>query len=126
MQPVYHFEMVARDPEKAINFYKNVFGWEFNKVPHVEYWTITTTQSGQQGINGGLTPFVGPPPTPFEPEKEVSRVTNSILVDDLDKVSQKVEAAGGKIIPPKPGTENPYVKICEDPNGIRFGIYKAG
>ena len=29
MPRVVHFEIHADDPERAINFYKSVFGWEF-------------------------------------------------------------------------------------------------
>ena len=122
MQSVIHFEMVAKDPKKAIDFYTNVFGWNFTEVAPGKYWTITTTQSGQQGINGGLTPF-GTPETPFEE----SRVTNSILVPDVDQFTDKVVKAGGTIVMPKkhePGFGD--LAICKDTNGITFGVYKPG
>ena len=31
MSSVTHFEISANDPEKAVEFYKQVFGWEINK-----------------------------------------------------------------------------------------------
>jgi predicted enzyme related to lactoylglutathione lyase len=120
MQSVIHFEMVAKDPQKAIDFYTNVFGWDFKPVAPGKYWTITTTQSGQQGINGGLTPF-GTPETPFE----MSRVANSILVPDVDQFTDKVKKAGGKIVKDKVHQQGfGDLAICEDTNGITFGVYK--
>jgi len=108
--------MVARVPEKTNKFFTTVFNWKFNEVEPGKYWTISGA-----GISGGLTPFAQPE-EPFEQ----SRMTNSIRVSDIDTFVQKIRAAGGKIIEPKKGEpENPNLKICEDPNGIRFGIYKA-
>ncbi len=55
MPRVVHFEIHADDPERAVKFYQNVFGWELTKWggPH-EYWVIKTGPDGSLGINGGL------------------------------------------------------------------------
>jgi uncharacterized protein len=31
MSRVVHFEIHAEDPQRAINFYANVFGWQFSQ-----------------------------------------------------------------------------------------------
>ncbi len=31
MSRVVHFEIQADQPERAVDFYKNAFGWEFNR-----------------------------------------------------------------------------------------------
>ena len=43
MPRVIHFEIVANNPKRAIEFYKEVFGWEFNQWngPQ-EYWLVKT------------------------------------------------------------------------------------
>src|SRR3989344_6094299 len=54
---VVHFEIQADDPERAIKFYKEVFGWEFPKwMDNPPYWGIMTAEEGSKelGINGGL------------------------------------------------------------------------
>lgn len=51
MNNVAYFEIQVANPPQAIEFYKNVFSWEFVKdegIP-VDYWRIQT-----QGMNGGL------------------------------------------------------------------------
>ena len=55
------FEIQAEDPERAIGFYKAVFGWSFTKVPGlpVDYWLIQS-----EDMRGGLLkrPASAPPP----------------------------------------------------------------
>ena len=42
---VAHFEIVAIEPERAIDFYTNVFGWEIKKWEEgeMDYWMVMTT-----------------------------------------------------------------------------------
>ena len=53
-----HFEIQAQDPERAIKFYTEVFGWKIDKWPGLdwEYWVVMTADkdSKEPGINGGL------------------------------------------------------------------------
>lgn len=51
---VVHFEIGALDPDRAIDFYKGLFGWKFQSWKDGgEYWVITTGDS-VPGIDGGL------------------------------------------------------------------------
>jgi predicted enzyme related to lactoylglutathione lyase len=115
MPRVIHFEIVADNPERAMKFYKEVFGWEFNKWDGPQdYWLVKTGEDGQPGINGGLTPKMN---------QQSSRVTNTIDVPSIDDFSKKISTQGGKIIQPKmaiPGIG--YLAICQDTEGIPFGI----
>ena len=55
MPRVVHFEIHAGDPERAVNFYQTLFGWNFQKWEGpMPYWLITTGPDDQRGINGGL------------------------------------------------------------------------
>ena len=55
MPRIVHFEIPADDPERAVKFYQDVFGWKFQKWEGpMEYWLVTTGPDGQPGINGGL------------------------------------------------------------------------
>ena len=119
MPRVMHFEIVADKPERAMKFYKEVFGWEFNKWngPQ-EYWLVKTGEDSQPGINGGLTPK-----TNQGSGNTGGRITNSIDVHSIDEFSNKISMEGGKVLSPKmpiPGVG--YLAICEDTEGISFGI----
>ncbi|MGB8934825.1 MAG: VOC family protein [Candidatus Nitrosopolaris sp.] len=48
MPRVVHFEIVADNPERAIKFYKEVFGWEFKKWDGPQdYWFVKTGEDNQ-------------------------------------------------------------------------------
>ncbi len=71
MNRIVHFEIHAADPERAVKFYKDVFGWEITEwvIPGVEikdenrYWLVTTGPETEPGINGGLLFRRGPEPS---------------------------------------------------------------
>ena len=114
MPRVVHFDIPADDPERAIKFYEEVFGWKIEKWEGpMEYWLITTGPEDEPGIDGGL----GKRATP-------DTVTeNTIDVDSVDDYVVKVEEGGGKVIRPKsavPGVG--WLAYCEDTEGNRFGI----
>ena len=109
-----HFDLTAEDPERAMNFYQDVFDWEFTKWEGpMEYWLITTGPDSEPGINGGLAK-----------RAEGGAVTeNTIEVNSVDDFAAKIQANGGKVLRPKyaiPG-EGWYAN-CEDSEGNRFGI----
>jgi predicted enzyme related to lactoylglutathione lyase len=119
MPRVIHFEIVADNPERAMKFYKEVFGWEFNKWDgSQDYWLVKTGEDSQPGINGGLTPK-----TNQGSGNTGGRITNSIDVPSIDEFSNKISMEGGKVLSPKmpiPGVG--YLALCEDTEGISFGI----
>ena len=119
MPRVIHFEIVADKPERAMKFYKEVFGWEFNKWDGPQdYWLVKTGEDSQPGINGGLTPKMNQ-----QTGGTSGRVTNTIDVPSIDDFSQKISTEGGRVLQPKmaiPGIG--YFAICEDTEGISFGI----
>lgn len=119
MTRVVHFEIVADNPERAMKFYKQVFGWEFKKWDGPQdYWYVKTGEDSQPGINGGLAPK-----SSHEGGKPGGRVANSIDVPSVDEFANKISTEGGKILSPKmpiPGIG--YLAICQDTEGIPFGI----
>jgi predicted enzyme related to lactoylglutathione lyase len=115
MPRVVHFEISSDEPEKAIEFYKNTFGWDFRKWEGpMEYWLIMTGDKDQPGIDGGLG------------RKSPENIdVNTIDVDDVDEALKKVEANGGTEVRPKmaiPGVG--YLAYFKDPDGNIFGLMK--
>src|SRR5271154_5487358 len=55
-----HFEIHAENPQRAIKFYTDLFGWTFSKWNGPQdYWLIKTGEPGTPGIDGGLLPRRG-------------------------------------------------------------------
>jgi predicted enzyme related to lactoylglutathione lyase len=113
MPRVIHFEIQADDPERAVNFFKNVFGWKIDKWGPEEYWLATTGDDKEMGINGAImrrNPMTNP-------------TTNTIGVSSVDDYTAKINANGGKVVMPKsviPGIG--YFAYCQDTEGNTFGI----
>lgn len=115
MPRVIHFEIYTDDPEAVQPFYRDVFGWKFNKFDGpIEYWTVTTGDDKQPGINGGITrPRPGQNPGTL----------NTIAVPSLDQSIKAIEKAGGKICVPKMAIPKVgWLAYAEDPAGNVFGI----
>lgn len=114
-QPVIHFELWTKNPEKVTDFYAKVFDWNIQNIPEMNYRIVDT---GGQGINGGImTPKMGEPPWP-------GNMSFYIDVEDLEAYSEKVKAAGGKIVVPRmdvPGAGS--FTLFEDPDGRVMGLW---
>jgi predicted enzyme related to lactoylglutathione lyase len=113
MSRVIHFEISADDTERAVGFYREVFGWEFQKFggPR-DYWVVTTGEDAEPGINGGV----------FRREGPVNFV-NTVKVASVDEAASKIVERGGKVVVPKmniPGVGN--LVYCHDTEQNVFGI----
>jgi len=117
MPRVVHFEFTAHDPDRAIKFYKDVFGWTFNKWEGPEeYWLVNTGEKSEPGIDGGM---LRRPP-------EGGTTVNTIEVRSVDDYIKKATRSGGQITMPKsaiPGVG--YVAYCKDTEGNVFGIFQT-
>jgi uncharacterized protein len=116
MNRVTHFEIYTNDPKAVQPFYRDVFGWKFQKFEGgpIEYWLITTGDEKQPAINGGLArPREGQSPGTL----------NTIAVPSLNQSIKKIEQCGGKICLPKMAIPNVgWLAYAEDPAGNVFGI----
>jgi predicted enzyme related to lactoylglutathione lyase len=114
MPRVIHFEIPAADPDRAVVFYKRVFGWKIDKwAGPANYWLVTTGEDKEPGINGAIT----------EKSESVPATTNTVSVRSFDETVKKVTEAGGKVLMPKmavPGIG--YMTYCRDTEGNTFGI----
>ncbi len=116
----FYFEIQADDPERAVNFYKTVFGWKFERVEGlpVEYWRIETG-----GSRGGLLKRPAPPPPP---QSGTNAFVCSIEVEDFDATAKTISGVNGKVALPKfpiPGTC--WQGYFVDTEGNTFGIFEV-
>jgi predicted enzyme related to lactoylglutathione lyase len=114
MPKIVHFEITADNPQRAIDFYKDIFGWKVSKWDGPqEYWLIDTGDDKETGISGGIS----------KRQDGWNSVYNTIEVDSVDQYAEKVKEAGGEIVTPKhaiPGVG--YLIYCKDTENNMFGI----
>ena len=116
MPRIVHFEFAADNPERAANFYRDVFGWQSSSWGGpMEYWLVKTG-ADEPGIDGGILRHQEPMP----------RTVNTTGVDSVDAYLEKITRNGGKVAQPKmalPGVG--YQAYCIDTEGNMFGIHQA-
>ncbi len=122
MARVIHFEIHADNPDRAIRFYQNVLGWNFNKWEGATpYWLITTGPDEQPGINGGMLPRQ----CKIDGQAVIAYVC-TVGVTSLDESVKKAQSNGGTITMPKspiPGVG--WLAYCKDTEGNMFGMMQA-
>jgi predicted enzyme related to lactoylglutathione lyase len=119
---VVHFEIHATHPQRAIQFYSSLFGWRFDRWDGLAgYWLITTGDSHQPGINGGLIARTAAalPATPPCANAFVCTVS----VDDIDLCIAKAVKLGGQIVQAKlPIHDTGWLSYLQDTEGNTFGL----
>ncbi len=115
MPKVIHFEFGADDPERAIKFYQDTFGWEITKYPGgPDYWLVKAGEEGEMGINGAIIP-----------RQKDWKISNSISVPRIDEYLERIEMHGGevtteKMAVPKMG----YVVYFKDTEGNALSVFQ--
>jgi predicted enzyme related to lactoylglutathione lyase len=110
-----HFEIPVENPDRAEAFYRDVFGWTFQRFEGApQYYGLATTGEGEVGINGAL----------FQRGAETG-TTLTMSVDSIEEAVAKVKEKGGKVLQEKapiPGVG--WFATCEDTEGNHFGVFK--
>jgi predicted enzyme related to lactoylglutathione lyase len=114
-----YFEIQAEDTNRAVRFYREIFGWKFDKIEGlpIEYWRIETS-----GPRGGL--LKRPAKTP-PPEHGTNAFVCSMEVTSFDDMAAKVASHGGQVAMPKfavPGVC--WQGYFIDTEGNTFGIFQ--
>lgn len=115
-----YFEIQADDPQRAIKFYVQVFGWKFSEVKGlpIQYWTIETG-----GSRGGL--LKRPAKTP-PPECGTNAFVCSLEVANFDTTAQTIGQLGGIVALPKFAVPNTcWQGYFIDLDGNTFGIFQV-
>lgn len=124
---VIHFEIYAQEPERAMKFYTDVFGWtyqtwEFGGVPY--YGVLTAPMDSKEpGINGGLLKRPGPLPTGSD---AVIGFACTVQVENIDETISKIEKAGGTLALAKMAIGGmAWQAYYKDTEGNIFGIHQV-
>jgi predicted enzyme related to lactoylglutathione lyase len=112
--PVVHFEIYGKDRENLAKFYGDLFGWNLQSAPELQYVTIDTASGS--GINGG-----------FATNEERPQIIVYIEVPDPQAALDKIESLGGKTVAPPMEIPN-VVTFAQfsDPHGNLVGLVQGG
>ena len=114
---VTHFEIYGEEPAKLEEFYRNLFGWQIEQAPGIDYWRIQTGAADAEGIGGGLTyrPIPGP-----------RSWVHYVNVASLDGAVAEVQRLGGVILRPKTAVpKTAWYAVVADPEGNIFAVWQA-
>ena len=124
MPRVNYFAVPADDPERAMRFYRQAFGWNFKlgweyDTPNgrESYWHINTEHRDEAGINGGLTrrEYPGQP------------IGIGVEVTGMEEILGRIEMLGGKILVDKNALPDAgcWLALCQDPEGNTFAMFEV-
>jgi uncharacterized protein len=107
------------DPEAAVDFYRGLFGWEFEDV----------MPPGSQGsyfiarLGGGDVAAVGSIPAGVQ---QVATWNTYIWVDNADEAATRARGAGGTVVmEPFDVMDSGRMAVCLDPEGAMFFVWQA-
>lgn len=108
-----HIEVASTDPERTRKFFEDVFEWEFESHPEMDYHTY----AAPSGPGGGLMkPMENQPPG----------ILNYLLSHDIDADVKKIQESGGRVLQPKmeiPGVG--WWASFQEPTGIVLALFQS-
>ena len=122
-QPVVHFEVIGKDPEKLRSYYGDLFGWDFDTVSPV---APTVSEAGNYSFIDRNTTLdgVGIPGGVGGGSDYSGYAIFYVGVPDVEAALQKAEALGGTRVmgPAKNPNGNLVVGHFTDPEGHLIGV----
>jgi predicted enzyme related to lactoylglutathione lyase len=113
---VTHFEIYGDNLPKLSDFYRELFGWGFEKAAGIDYFHIQTGTPEAEGIRGGLMKRPIPGPRSW---------VHYVSVNSIDKTIDRIQSMGGKVVREKAAVPKAaWYAIVEDPEGNIFAIYQ--
>jgi predicted enzyme related to lactoylglutathione lyase len=108
-------ELVTRDPQTAQDFFSKLFGWEFEKMPDMDYWTFKNNGRMNGGMMLMTDEWEGIPP----------HWMVYFSVADTDAVLEKITANGGQVRVPAFDMQAGRMAVVADPTGATFSILQS-
>jgi len=124
---IVHFEIPADQPERAAQFYRELFGWDIKQYEgsvagEMDYWVVRTVPTDAEGrptrpgVNGGLMRRMYPNQVPV----------NYINVESVDEAVARAERLGAKTLmgkTPVPGMG--WFAQLTDTEGNLFAVWET-
>jgi len=120
---VVHFEVPFDDADRASSFYRDVFDWQLQSMPEMNYTIVSTGPVRDEGmpaepgyIGGGMMQRQAPVNTPVI----------TLEVDDIDATLAAVEKHGGAAVGEKLQVgEMGFAAYFNDSEGNLMGLWQT-
>ena len=114
MPTIVHFEVPAEDLRRVKSFYTDLFRWETEGIPGLDYMRIDTSEEDLPSIGSGIM---------RRRQGPSQHIINYIDVDSVEEYSSRVMSLGEKVLVPKKAVPDVgYFAICLDTKNDPFGI----
>jgi len=110
------FELLTRDYDAAVAFYRDVFRWETRVVTDTPEFRYTVLADGE-GMLAGIMDA-----SAFLPEGVPAHWSVYFGVDDADATLAQVVQLGGSVVAPAEDTPYGRLATAADPSGARFKL----
>ena len=120
---VVHFEVPFDDADRARSFYRDVFDWQINAMPELNYTIVSTGPVSDEGmpseagyIGGGMMQRQAPVNTPVI----------TLQVDDIDATVVAIEKHGGSAVGEKLTVgDMGFAAYFKDSEGNLMGLFQS-
>jgi predicted enzyme related to lactoylglutathione lyase len=120
---VVHFEVPFDDADRARSFYRDVFDWQIQSMPEMDYNLVSTGPATDQGmpsepgyIGGGL----------LQRQSPVTVPVITLDVEDIDAALVLVEKHGGATVTAKmPVGDMGFAAYFNDSEGNLMGLWQS-
>lgn len=110
------FEVMTRDYEATVQFYRDVFGWETSVASDTPEFRYTTFGEGEGSLAGVMDA------SGFLPEGVPAHWSIYFGVEDTDAALVKIVDLGGSVTQPAEDTPNGRLAGATDPTGAMFKV----
>lgn len=110
------FELLTRDYDASIQFYRDVFGWDTHVASDTPEFRYTTFGEGDGSLAGIMDA------ADFLPEGVPAHWSIYFGVDDTDKALAKVVDLGGSVIAAAEDTPHGRLGTAADSTGVEFKL----
>lgn len=119
---VVHFEVPFDDGERALGFYREVFGWQIQSMPDMGYNMVSTGPTTDEGmptevgyVGGGM----------LQRQDPVTVPVITLAVDDIDATLATVEQHGGTTVTGKEAiADMGFAAYFRDSEGNLMGLWQ--
>lgn len=119
---IVHFEIPYDDPDRATGFYRELFGWNMQAMPELDYMIVMTGPVSDEGmptevgfINGGM----------FKRQEPFGPPVLVVQVDDIDKTLEQISSLNGSTVSDKQAVgEMGFAAYFKDPEGNLMGLWQ--